>query len=97
MTAAPFSPTMGSGRSQFAMSHSGRRLLIGGSATKFSCGGGDVVAHSKVHAFQGLSPATLPRKNEVARFQTRIRAAALMKKTPAVESMFIQPQCGRSG
>ena len=79
------------------MSHSGRRLRIGGSATKFSCGGGEVVAHSRVHASQGLSPAIFPRKNEVARFQTRISAAALMKKTPAVESMFIQPQFGRSG
>ena len=68
-----------------------------GSATKFSCGGGDVVAHSRVHASQGLSPATLPRKNDVARFQTKISADALMKKTPAVETMFIQPQCGRSG
>src|SRR5436190_6413905 len=97
VTAALFSPTIRSGRSGLVKSHSGRRLLIGGSATKFSCGGGDVVAHSKVHAFQGLSPATLPRKNEAARFQTRIRAAALMKKTPAVESMFIQPQFGRSG
>src|SRR5882724_7495718 len=45
----------------------------------------------------GLSPATLPRKNEVAKFQTRMSAAALIKKTPLVESMFIQPQCGRSG
>src|SRR5436190_1271434 len=97
VTAALFSPTIGSGRSGLAKSHSGRRLRIGGNATKFSCGGGDVVAHSSVHAFQGLSPATLPRKNEVARFQTRISAAALMKKTPVVESMFIHSQCGRSG
>src|SRR6266481_1678867 len=97
VTAALFSPTIGSGRSGLARSHNGRRLRIGGNATKFSCGGGDVVAHSRVHAFQGLSPATLPRKNELIRFQTRISAAALMKKTPAVESMFIQPQFGRSG
>src|SRR5438876_2681863 len=90
-------PTTGSGRSGLARSHNGRRLRIGGSATKFSCGGGEVVAHSRVHASQGLSPATLPRKNEVAKFQTRISAAALMKKTPVVESRFIQPQCGRSG
>src|SRR5229473_3745476 len=81
-------PTTGSGRSGFAISHNGRRLRIGGSASKFSCGGGEVVAHSSVHASQGLSPATLPRKNEVAKFQTRISAAALMKKTPVVESRF---------
>src|SRR5438132_13768090 len=97
VTAVLFSPTMGSGRSGLARSHNGRRPRIGGSATKFSCGGGDVVAHSRVHAFQGLSPATLPRKNELIRFQTRTSAAALMKKTPLVESMFIQPHCGRSG
>src|SRR4029077_6182646 len=97
VTAAVFSPTIGSGRSGLARSHNGRRLRMGGSATKFSCGGGDVVAHSSVHASQGLSPATLPRKKDVAKFQTRISADALMKKTPAVESMFIQPQCGRSG
>src|SRR5207248_5966445 len=97
MMAALFSPTIGSGRSRLARSHNGRRLRIGGSAIKFSCGGGEVVAHSSVHASQGLSPAILPRKNEVARFQTRMSAAALMKKTPLVESMFIQPQFGRSG
>src|SRR5437868_4806421 len=97
MMAELFSPTIGSGRSGLARSHNGRRLRIGGNATKFSCGGGDVVAHSSVHAFQGLSPATLPRKNEVAKFQTRMSAAALIKKTPLVETMFIQPQCGRSG
>src|SRR6476660_7292277 len=97
VTVALFSPTIWSGRSGLAKSHNGRRLRIGGSATKFSCGGGDVVAHSSVHASQGLSPATLPRKKDLAKFQTRISADALMKKTPAVESMFIQPQFGRSG
>src|SRR5438128_10035630 len=96
VTAALFSPTIGSGRSGLAKSHSGRRLRIGGNATKFSCGGGDVVAHSSVHASQGLSPATLPRKNEVDKDQTRISAAALMKNTTMVETMFIQPQYGRS-
>src|SRR4029434_1055411 len=92
-----FSPTIGSGRSGLAKSHSGRRLRIGGSATKFSCGGGDVVAHSRVHASQGVSPATLPRQKEVAKFPIRISADALIKKTPMVESMFIQPKCGRFG
>src|SRR5947207_12122328 len=87
VTAAVFSPTIGSGRSGLARSHNGRRLRIGGSAMKFSWGGGDVVAHSSVHAFQGLSPAILPRKKDVAKFQTRISADALIKKTPPVESM----------
>src|SRR5438270_9371776 len=90
-------PTTGSGRSGFVISHNGRRLRIGGSAIKFSCGGGEVVAHSSVHASQGLSPASFPLKNEATRFQTKISAAADMKKTPMVESMFIQPQLGRSG
>src|SRR5689334_13065541 len=40
-----------------ARSYEGRLLEIGGSATKFSTGGGDVVAHSSVHAFHGLSAA----------------------------------------
>src|ERR1044072_496942 len=97
VTEVVFSPTIGSGRSGLARSHNGRRLRIGGSAMKFSWGGGDVVAHSSVHASQGLSPATLPRKKEVAKFQTKTSADPLMKKTPPVESMFIQPQCGRSG
>src|SRR5437016_5230313 len=92
-----FSPTTGSGRSGLARSHSGRRLWIGGSATKFSCGGGEVVAHSSVHAFHGLSPATLPRNNECATFQSNTSDPALMKNTPMVESMFIQPQPGMSG
>ena len=53
-------PTTGSGRSGLATSHSGRRLRIGGSWWKFSGGGGEVVAHSSVQAFQGLSPASSP-------------------------------------
>src|SRR5438552_16822833 len=92
-----FSPTTGSGRSGLAISHNGRQLRIGGNLSKFSCGGGEVVAHSSVHAFQGLSPAGLPPKNEATRFQTKISAAAAMKKTPTVESMFIQEKCGRCG
>src|SRR5947207_15577147 len=97
VTAAVFSPTMGSGRSRLARSHNGRRLRIGGNATKFSCGGGDVVAHSSVHASQGLSQATLPRKNKVVKFQTKISAAALMTNKQMVETRCIQPQRGRSG
>src|ERR1700724_2964762 len=87
-------PTTGSGPSGFAISHNGRRLRIGGSASKFSCGGGEVVAHSSVQAFQGLSPAIFPRKNECAIFQSNTSDPAPMKNTPIVESMFIQPQPG---
>src|SRR6266404_8232242 len=77
-----FLPTTGSGRSGFATSHNGRRLRIGGSASKFSCGGGEVVAHPSVQAFHGLSPAIFPRKNEATRFQTRMSEAAAIKKAP---------------
>src|SRR5438045_8520154 len=90
-------PTTGSGRSGFAISHNGRRLRIGGSASRFSCGGGEVVAHSSVHAFQGLSPARFPPKKEAIRFQTRMSAAAARKETPIVESILIQVKCSRSG
>src|ERR1700722_6258941 len=97
ISAFHFEPTMGSGRSGFAASQRGRRLRIGGNSWKFSCGGGEVVAHSSVQAFHGLSPASLPRSKLEPRFQTKINAAAAMKNAPMVESMFIQPQPGRSG
>src|SRR5438128_11247678 len=90
-------PTTGSGRSGFAISHNGRRLRIGGSASKFSCGGGEVVAHSRVHAFHGLSPAGFPRTRLVTKFHTRRMDAAVMKKAPIVETMFIQAQPGHAG
>ncbi len=43
-------------------SHSGRGLRIGGSQRKLPCGGGEVVAHSRVQARHGLSPATSPER-----------------------------------
>src|SRR5206468_11764934 len=97
MMAELFSPTIGSGRSGLAISHNGRRLRIGGSASKFSCGGGEVVAHSSVHAFHGLSPAGFPRIKLVTKFHTRRMDAAVMKNAPIVETMFIQAQPGKSG
>src|ERR1041385_5368006 len=96
MSAGHFVPTTGSGRSGFDSSQRGRRLRIGGSSWKFSWGGGDVAAHSSVQAFQGLSPADLPRRRLAARFHTNNRAAAAIKNAPMVETMFIQPQPGRS-
>src|SRR5215469_9824691 len=90
-------PTIGSGRPGFEASQSGRRLRMGGSSWKFSCGGGEVDAHSSVQAFQGLSPAGLPRRRLLTRFQTRSNDAAAMKKAPMVETMFIQPQPGKAG
>src|SRR5262249_18645369 len=97
VTSAVSGPTIGSGRFGFAMSHNGRLLRIGGSAEKFLCGGGGGVGHPGGHPSPGVSPANFPRENHTARFQTRISAAALIKKTPTVETMFIQPQLGRSG
>src|SRR6266699_7190872 len=86
-----FSPTTGSGRSGLAISHSGRRLRIGGRASKFSCGGGEVVAHSSVHAFHGLSPAGFPRTRLFTKSHTKRMEAAVMKNAPIVDTMFIQP------
>src|ERR1051326_6131310 len=97
VSVSPLVPTTGSGRSGFASSQSGRRLRLGGSSRKFSSGGGEVVAHSSVHAFHGLSPAGLPRSQLTTRFHTRSTEAAAMKNAPIVETMFIQPQPGRSG
>src|SRR5256885_16495205 len=94
---APPTGTTGSGRSGFAQSHSGRRLRIGGSVSKFSCGGGELVAHSSVHAFHGLSPAGFPRTRLLTKSHTKRTEAAVMKNAPIVDTMFIQPQPGRSG
>src|ERR1700688_3799414 len=85
-----FLPTTGSGRSGFAISHNGRRLRTGGSATKFSCGGGEVVAHSSVHAFQGLSPAIFPRKKETTRMldnERHVEANAHQPERPFPEPL----------
>ena len=43
-------------------SQRGRSLRISGSRVKLPYGGGDVVAHSSVHARHGLSPATSPER-----------------------------------
>src|SRR5262245_7469045 len=94
---APPTGTIGSGRSGFAQSQSGRRLRIGGSASKFSCGGGEVVAHSSVHACHGLSPAGFPRTKLLTKSHTKRMDAAVMKNAPMVDTIFIQPQPGRSG
>src|SRR4029450_4566789 len=70
---------------------------MGGSAWKFLCGGGEVVAHSSVHAFQGLSPAGFPRKRLFTKSHTNRIDPAAMKNAPIVETMFIQVQPGKSG
>src|ERR1700690_3034689 len=46
----------------FTGSHSGRRPRTGGTLSKLCGDGGDVVAHSSVHASHGLSPAGSPRR-----------------------------------
>ena len=43
-------------------SQRGLSLRMSGSREKLPCGGGDVVAHSSVHARQGLSPAISPER-----------------------------------
>src|SRR6516225_2314928 len=51
-----------SGSSGCFISHSGRRLVATGSTSKLYEGGGDGVAHSKVHASHGSFPASGPLK-----------------------------------
>src|SRR5882724_5436701 len=43
-------------------SHSGRRLLTDGITAKLYAGGGELVAHSRVHASHGSLPAIFPLK-----------------------------------
>src|SRR5450755_3802269 len=82
-------------RSGWARSHSGRRPRIGGTpCVKFSTGGGEVVAHSSVHAFHGLSPASLPERSEISRLTMKISTENASKNAPIVESMFIAAQPG---
>src|ERR1700722_7377183 len=90
-------PTAPSGAAGYATSQSGRRLRMGGSAWKLSGGGGDVVAHSSVHALQGLSPATAPARSERARLTTSTSADAPRMNEPIVDTMLSAAQCGKSG
>src|ERR1700722_5692006 len=65
-----------SGSSGCFKSQSGRRLRTSGSVSKLYSGGGDVVAHSNVHASQGSSPAIFPLRADHNRLITRQMAPA---------------------
>ena len=81
----------------WARSHSGRRPQIGGTRSKLCSGGGDVVAHSRLHAPQGLSPAGAPRRRlrTTSTIQTSTDSASTYE--PIVEIRLNRPQYGRSG
>ena len=79
-------PCFQSGFSGCARSQSGRRLRIGGNRSKLSGGGGEVVAHSSVHAFHGLFPAGSPCKKLMTMFHKKTATASPMTTAPIVES-----------
>src|ERR1700722_12674991 len=71
-----------------AKSHRGRRPRMGGSHLKLSAGGGEVVAHSRVQAFQGLFPAGFPQRRLANIFQSSTRTEMPRMNAPMVDSMF---------
>src|SRR5207244_2472193 len=78
-------------------SHNGRALTIGGSAAKLYAGGGEDVAHSNVHAFQGLSPANRPRRNVRSASHKNTSTPMPITNAPIVSAKLSAPQPGRSG
>src|SRR5262245_33898237 len=60
-----------SGSSGCFKSQSGRALRTTGTLSKLYSGGGEVVAHSSVHASHGSSPAFSPLRNEIRMFNAR--------------------------
>ena len=64
---------------------------------KLWAGGGEVVAHSSVHAFHGLSPARAPRRSARRPSQTSASTPMPIKNAPIVSAKFSAPQPGRSG
>src|SRR5581483_838749 len=89
--------TSSSARSGCARSQSGRRPRTGGTSAKFSAGGGDVVAHSSVHASQGLSPAGAPAPRLILLFQRKMMTDASSVNAPIVEIMLSVIHHGQSG
>src|SRR5258706_14927176 len=78
-------------------SQSGRRPRTGGTFSKLCGDGGDVVAHSSVHASHGLSPAFSPRLRLQRMLPTKTSTDSAMTNAPTVDRRFRNPQCGRSG
>src|SRR5215470_19013592 len=71
-----------SGSSGCFKSHNGRRLLTAGVTAKLYTGGGEGVNHSSVHASHGSLPASLPRKYDHSRFQTKTNMPSPWNITP---------------
>src|SRR5579883_330601 len=76
----------GEGTGLCMRSQSGRRLCIGGSQSKFSGGGGELVAHSRVHACQGLGPAVFPFIMLYIRFKMNSMIEKASRKTDKLEN-----------
>ena len=70
-----------SGSSGCFKSHKGRRLRTSGILSKLYSGGGEVVAHSSVHASHGSSPASLPFDVGIDQVDDKKRTPAPWKKT----------------
>src|SRR5207247_753841 len=83
---------LGSRISGCLRSQSGRRPVTAGVAGKFSGGGGEDVAHSRVNASHGSSPATSPERRLRTRFAKKITIATARIAAPMVETRFNGPQ-----
>src|SRR5258708_30403839 len=77
-----------SGSSGCLRSQSGRRLLTDGITAKLYAGGGELVAHSRVHASHGSLPAILPLTEDKSRLTAKTRRPSPWKKTPMVTIKF---------
>src|SRR5260370_37903981 len=77
-----------SGSSGCLRSQSGRRLLTVGIKAKLYAGGGELVAHSRVHASHGSLPAILPLIKDKSRLTAKTRMPSPWKKTPMVTIKF---------
>src|SRR5665213_3199456 len=86
-----------SGFSGWVRSQRGRRPWMGGSWSKLCSAGGEDAAHSKVQAFQGLSPAVAPRRRLTNIFHIKTRTENPRMKAPIVEIRLSNPQPGKSG
>ena len=71
--------------------------VVADCAAQAFAGGGEVVAHSSVHACHGLSPASWPRRRLTTMFHNNTNTEAPNKNAPIVEIKLSNPQPGRSG
>ena len=69
-------------------SQTGRRDRIGGIFKKLWCGGGEVVAHSKVAASQGLSPAGIGFSHDTTTLTTKSATETSRIAAPTLEIRF---------